>query len=76
MCIFEYIFDKCSCSLKIICQLMPIKHIISMFEQKIAKIFEEMVLLKWNLPLFAPLNFYIRLFIHVWGHDCVMNIAG
>ena len=39
---------------------MPIKHIISMFEQKIAKIFEKMVLLKGNLPLFAPLNFYIR----------------
>jgi hypothetical protein len=28
---------------------MPIEHIISMFEQKIAKIFEEIVLLKSNL---------------------------
>ena len=29
---------------------MPIKHIISMFEQKIANNFEEIVLLKGNLP--------------------------
>ena len=31
---------------------MPIKHIISMFEKKIAKNFEEIVLLKGNLPIF------------------------
>ena len=29
---------------------MPIKHIISMFEPKIANIFEEIVLLKGNIP--------------------------
>jgi len=29
---------------------MPIKHIISMFEQQIAKSFEEIVLLKGNIP--------------------------
>ena len=55
---------------------MPIKHIISMFEQKIAKIIEEMVLLNCNLPIFILLNFNIRLFIYVRKHDCVMNMAG
>ena len=35
-----------------ICHHMPIEHIISMFEEKIAKNFEEMVLLKGNLPIF------------------------
>ena len=33
-----------------LCHHMPIKHIISMFEQKNAKIFEEIVLLKGNVP--------------------------
>ena len=42
---------------------MPIKHIISMFEEKIAKNFEEMVLLMGNLPTFASLYCQIRLFI-------------
>ena len=51
MCIFEYIFDNCSCSSEDnLCHHMPIKHIISMFEQKIAKIFEEILLLKGNIP--------------------------
>jgi hypothetical protein len=36
-----------------------------MFEEKIAKNFEEMVLLKCNLPIFASLNLHIRLFIYV-----------
>ena len=42
---------------------MPIKHIISMFEQKIDKNIEKMVLLKGNLPIFSL-------------HDCVMNMTG
>ena len=32
---------------------MPIKHIISMFEQKIAKNIEELVLLNCNLTIFS-----------------------
>ena len=44
---------------------MHIQHIISMFEEKIAKNFEEMVLLKGNLPIFYLLNIHIRLFIYV-----------
>ena len=59
-----------------LCHYMPIKHIISMFEQKIAKNFEEIVLLKGNLPIFSLLNLNIRLFIYVRKHDCVMNMAG
>ena len=55
---------------------MHIKHIISMFEQKIAKNFEEIVLLMGNLPIFSLLNLNIRLFIYVRRHDCVMNMAG
>ena len=55
---------------------MSIKHIISMFEQKIAKKIEEMVLLNCNLPNFSLLNLNITLFIYVRKHDCVMNIAG
>ena len=50
---------------------MPIKHIISMFEQKIAKHFEEIVLLNCNLPIFSLLNLNIRLFIYVRKQDCV-----
>ena len=55
---------------------MPIKHIMSMFEQKIAKNFEEIVLLKGNLPIFSLLNLNIMLFIYARKHDCVMNMAG
>ena len=55
---------------------MPIYHIISMFEEKFAKDFEEMVLLKSNLPIFYLFNLYIRLFMHVSRYDCVMNISG
>ena len=55
---------------------MPIKHNISMFEKKIAKNFEEILLLKGNLPIFSLLNLNIRLFIYVRRHDCVMNMAG
>ena len=47
-----------------------------MFVQKIAKIFEKMVLLKGNLPIFSLLNLNIRLFTYVRKHDCVMNMAG
>ena len=47
-----------------------------MFEQIIAKHFEEIVLLKGNLPIFSVLNLNIRLFIYVRRHDCVMNMAG
>jgi len=36
-----------------------------MFEEKIAKNFEEMVLLMGNLPIFASLYLQIRLFIYV-----------
>ena len=54
---------------------MNILHIISMFEQKIAKNFEEIVLLKGNLPIFSLLNLNIRLFIYVRRHDWVMNMA-
>ena len=59
-----------------LCHHMFIKHIISMFEQKIAKNFEEIVLLKGNLPIFSLLNLNIRLFIYVRKHDCVMSMAG
>ena len=55
---------------------MPIKHIISMFEQKIAKNIEEMVFLNCNLPIFSLLNLNIRLFIYVRRHDCVLSMAG
>ena len=48
---------------------MPIYNIMSMFEEKFANIFEEMVLLKGNLPIFYLLNLHIRLFIYVWKHD-------
>jgi len=51
MCILEYMFDNCSCSLDNLRYHMPIKHIISMFEQKIAKNFEEIEHLKGNLPI-------------------------
>ena len=44
---------------------MHIQHIISMFEEKIAEKFEEMVLLMGNLPIFSLLNIHIRLFINV-----------
>ena len=44
---------------------MHIQHILSMFEEKIAKNFEDMVLLKGNLPIFPLLNFHRRLFIYV-----------
>ena len=54
---------------------MSIKHIISMFEQKIAKNIEEIVLLKCNLPIFSLLNLNIRLYIYVRRLDCVMNMA-
>ena len=59
-----------------LCHQMPIKHIISIFVQKIAKTFEEIVLLKVNLPIFSLLNLNIRLFIYVRRHDCLMNMAG
>ena len=49
---------------------------ISMFYEKFAKKFEEMVLLKGNLPIFYLLNLHIRLFMYGWRYDCVMNIAG
>ena len=55
---------------------MPIYHIISMFEEEITNNFEEMVLLKGNLRIFASLNLHIRLFIYFRRHDCVMNKAG
>ena len=35
-----------------ICHHMHIQHIISMFEEKIAKNFEEMMFLMGNLPIF------------------------
>ena len=47
-----------------------------MFEQKIAKNFEEIVLLLGNLPIFSLLNLKIRLFIYVRRHDFVMSMAG
>ena len=55
---------------------MSIKHIISMFEQKIAKNLEEYVLLKGNLAIFSLLNLNIKLFHYVRKHDCVMNMVG
>ena len=55
---------------------MSIKNFISMFEQKIAKNFEEIVLLKCKLPIFSLLNLNIRLFIYVRRYDCVMSMAG
>ena len=48
-----------------ICHHMHIQNIISMFEEKISKHFEEMVLLKGYLPIFPLLNFHIKLFIFV-----------
>ena len=59
-----------------LCHQIPIKHIISMFEQKIAKNIEEMVLLNCNLTIFPLLNLNISLFIYVLKHDLVMNMAG
>ena len=59
-----------------LCHQMPIEHIISMFEQKIAKNFEEIVLLMGNLPIFSLLYLNIRLFIYVRKHDCIMRISG
>ena len=59
-----------------LCHHLPIKYIISMFEQKIAKNIEEMVLLNCNLPIFSLLNLNIRLFIYVPKHDCVMIMTG
>ena len=47
-----------------------------MFEEKLAKNIEEMVFLKGNLTIFYLLNLYISLFIYVWRHDSVMNMAG
>ena len=52
---------------------MPIKHIISMFEQKIAKSFEEIVLLKGNKAIYICLNtrlcnengWFIRVFFYI-----------
>ena len=44
---------------------MHIQHIISMFEEKIAKKFEEMVHLMGNLPIFSLLSIHVRLFIYV-----------
>ena len=58
-----------------LCHKMPIEHNISMFEQKIAKNFEEIVLLNCNLPIFSLLNLNIRLFIYVRKRDCVMNMT-
>ena len=55
---------------------MPINHIISMFEQKIAKNFEEILLLMVNLPLFSLLNLNVRLFKYSRRRDCVMKMAG
>ena len=55
---------------------MPIEHIISMFEQKIAKNFEEIVLLNCILPIFSLINLNIRLFTYVRRHDCEMSMAG
>ena len=59
-----------------LCHQMPIEHIISMFEQKIDKNFEEIELLNCKWPIFSLLNLNIRLLIYVRKHDCVMNMAG
>jgi len=54
MYVFEYIFDNCSCLLKIIYVKICLFSILYvMFEEKIAKNFEEMDHLKGNLPIFA-----------------------
>jgi len=77
MCIFEYIFENCSCSLKIIYVTICLFSILyPIFVEKIAKNFEDMKHLKGNLPIFASLNLHIRLFSYVWRRDCVMNMAG
>ena len=55
---------------------MIIEHILSIFQQKISKNFEEIELLSCNLPIFSLLNLNIRLFIYVRKHDCVINMAG
>ena len=47
-----------------------------MFEPKIAKNIEELVLLNCNLTIFSLLNLNISVFIYVLKHDCVMNISG
>ena len=59
-----------------LCHNLPIKHIISMFEQKIAKNLEEIQLLNCNLPIFSLLYLNIRLFIYVQKDDYVINMAG
>ena len=58
------------------CHHMPINILYPMFEEKIANNFEEMLVLKGNLPIFSLLNFHKRIFIYVWRHDCAMNKAG
>jgi len=66
MCIFEYNFDNCSCSLYIIYVTIGIFRILfPMFVEKITNNFEKMVLLRGNLPTFVSLNLLIRLFICV-----------
>ncbi|KAL7639185.1 UNVERIFIED_CONTAM: hypothetical protein RMT77_010719 [Armadillidium vulgare] len=61
MCIFEYIFANCSFSLKIIYVTTCLFCILyTMFDEKIANNFEEMVLLKANLPIFPSLKIPIR----------------
>jgi len=47
-----------------------------MFEQKIAKNIEEMVLLNCILTIFSLLNLNISLFIYVLKHDLVTKMAG
>ena len=47
------------------CHHIHIQHIISTFEEKIAKHFEEILLLKGNLLIFYLLDLQIRLFIYV-----------
>ena len=64
MCIFEYISDNYSCSLKIIYVTIWLSNILyPMFEEKFANNFEMMVLLKGNSNIFALLNLPIRLFV-------------
>src|SRR6201990_2115603 len=75
MCIFEYIFDYCSCSLKIIYVTICLFSILYPILKKKLLTMLEKILSKGNLRIFVSLNLHIRLFIYVRRHDCVINMA-
>ena len=53
------------------CHHMHIQHIISMFEEKTAQHFDEILFLKGNLYIFSLLKLNIRLFIYMFENMIV-----